>query len=384
MLKYIDEELLRLDSLGLLRKLKTVHGPQGPMAVVNGREALIMCSNDYLGLAGHPLVKEAAIEAVRKWGAGAGASRLVSGTMESHVMLEGRIRDFKKAEAALIFNSGYNANLGVISALMDRSSEVFSDKLNHASIVDACVLSRAKARRYPSRDVNALERLLKASKAKRKLIATDSVFSMDGTIAPLNDITGLLDKYGAMLLVDDAHSTGVLGPGGRGSLEHFNISHPAVIVMGTLGKALGSFGAFVTGGRALIGLLVSKARPFIYTTAIPPSVCGAAMKAFDIVENEPGLRQRLWENTARLKEGLLGLGLDTLGSETPIVPVKLGAAKKAMDISDRLLERGVFIQAIRPPTVPEGTSRLRMTLSASHTAEDVDAALSALRDALDG
>ncbi|WKZ34112.1 MAG: 8-amino-7-oxononanoate synthase [Thermodesulfobacteriota bacterium] len=384
MLKYIDEELLRLDSLGLLRKLKTVHGPQGPRGVVNGREALIMCSNDYLGLAGHPLVKEAAIEAVRKWGAGAGASRLVSGTMEPHVMLEGRITAFKKAEAALLFNSGYNANLGVISALMDRSSEVFSDKLNHASIVDACVLSRAKARRYPSRDVNALERLLKASKAKRKLIATDSVFSMDGTIAPLNDITGLLDKYGAMLLVDDAHSTGVLGPGGRGSLEHFSISHPAVIVMGTLGKALGSFGAFVTGGRALIGLLVSKARPFIYTTALPPSVCGAAMKAFDIVENEPGLRQRLWENTARLKEGLLGLGLDTLGSETPIVPVKLGAAKKAMDISDRLLERGVFIQAIRPPTVPEGTSRLRMTLSASHTAEDVDSVLSALRDALYG
>lgn len=384
MLKYIDEELLRLDSLGLLRKLKTVHGPQGPRGVVNGREALIMCSNDYLGLAGHPLVKEAAIEAVRKWGAGAGASRLVSGTMEPHVMLEGRITAFKKAEAALLFNSGYNANLGVISALMDRSSEVFSDKLNHASIVDACVLSRAKARRYPSRDVNALERLLKASKAKRKLIATDSVFSMDGTIAPLNDITGLLDKYGAMLLVDDAHSTGVLGPGGRGSLEHFSISHPAVIVMGTLGKALGSFGAFVTGGRALISLLVSKARPFIYTTALPPSVCGAAMKAFDIVENEPGLRQRLWENTARLKEGLLGLGLDTLGSETPILPVKLGAAKKAMDISDRLLERGVFIQAIRPPTVPEGTSRLRMTLSASHTAEDVDSVLSALRDALYG
>ncbi|MBE7414396.1 MAG: 8-amino-7-oxononanoate synthase [Deltaproteobacteria bacterium] len=383
MLKYIDEELLRLDSLNLLRKPKIVHGPQGPRAVVNGREALIMCSNDYLGLAGHPLVKEAAIEAVQRWGAGAGASRLVSGTMEPHVMLEERIRAFKKAEAALLFNSGYNANLGVISALLDRSSEVFSDKLNHASIVDACVLSRAKVRRYPSRDVNALERLLKASKAKRKLIATDSVFSMDGTIAPLPDITGLLDTYGAMLLVDDAHATGVLGPKGRGSLEHFNISHPAVIVMGTLGKALGSFGAFITGGRAVIDLMVSKARPFIYTTALPPSVCGAAMKALDIVENEPGLRQRLWENTARLKEGLSDMGLDTLGSETPIVPVKLGAAKKAVDVSERLLDMGVFIQAIRPPTVPEGTSRLRMTLSASHGPDDVDSALSALGKSLD-
>ncbi|MBW7957087.1 MAG: 8-amino-7-oxononanoate synthase [Deltaproteobacteria bacterium] len=384
MLEYIDEELLRLDSLGLLRNLKTIHGPQGPKAVVNGREALIMCSNDYLGLAGHPLVKEAAIEAVQKWGAGAGASRLVSGTMEPHVMLEERIKSFKRADAALLFNSGYNANLGVISALLDRSSEVFSDKLNHASIVDACVLSRAKVRRYPSRDVNVLERLLKASQAKKKLVVTDSVFSMDGTIAPLRDITGLLDRYGAMLLVDDAHATGVLGPGGRGSLEHFNISHPAVITMGTLGKALGSFGAFITGSSALIDLMVSKARPFIYTTALPPSVCGAAIKAFDIVENEPGLRQRLWENTARLKEGLSRLGLDILGSETPIVPIKVGTAKKAVDISDRLLENGVFIQAIRPPTVPEGTSRLRMTLSASHTAEDIDSALSALREALDG
>lgn len=383
MLEYIDEELLRLESLGLRRALKAIQGPQGPRAVVNGREALLMCSNDYLGLAGHPLVKEAAIEAVQRWGAGAGASRLVSGNMEPHVALEDRIRRFKGAEAALLFNSGYNANLGVISALADRSTEVFSDKLNHASIVDACVLSRAKVRRYPSRDLSALERLLKASRAKKKFIATDSVFSMDGTIAPLKEISGLLDKYGAMLLVDDAHATGVLGPGGLGSLEHFGISHPAIIVMGTLGKALGSFGAFITGGRALIDLMVSKARPFIYTTALPPSVCGAAIKAFDIVEDEPVLRERLWENTARLKEGLSRMGLDTMGSETPIVPIKVGPAKKAVEISDMLLERGVFIQAIRPPTVPEGTSRLRMTLSASHTSDDIDSALSALREALD-
>ncbi len=382
MLEYIDEELLKLDSLGLLRSLKRVQGPQGPRAIVNGREALIMCSNDYLGLANHPLLKEAATEAVHRWGAGAGASRLVSGTMEPHMMLEERIRRFKEAEAALLFNSGYNANLGVISALLDRSSEVFSDKLNHASIVDACVLSRARVRRYPSGDASALEKLLKTSKAKRKLIVTDSVFSMDGTIAPLNDIAGLLDRYGAMLLVDDAHATGVLGPKGRGGLEHFGISHPAIIAMGTLGKALGSFGAFVTGSRAVVDLLVSKARAFVYTTALPPSVCGAAMKAFDIVENEPVLRQRLRENTTRLREGLSKAGLYASGSETPIVPIVVGPARKAVEASEKLLEKGVFIQAVRPPTVPEGTSRLRVTLSASHSAEDVDFALSALGEAL--
>lgn len=381
----ILEEISRLSSFGLKRSLKLVEGPQGPRVTMGGRDVILMCSNDYLGLANHPLVKQAAIEAVEKWGAGAGASRLVSGNMEPHIMLEERIREFKGAEAALLFNSGYNANMGVITALADRTAEVFSDRLNHASIVDACILSRAKVKRYPNRDIDALEGLLKASKAKKKLIVTDSVFSMDGTIAPLPAIAGLLERYNAMLLVDDAHATGVLGKGGRGSLEHFGIKdHPSIIQMGTLGKALGSFGAFVTAGRGVIELLTSKARPFIYTTALPPAVCAAARKAIDIVEENPGLIRKLWDNTSIVMNGLLEAGLDTMGTRTPIIPVLIGDNHMALEASRTLLENGVFVQAIRPPTVPDGTARLRVTVTAAHSREDLGRALDALRGAVHG
>jgi len=381
----ILEELSRLSSLGLRRTLKLVEGPQGPRVTIDGREVVLMCSNDYLGLANHPLVKEAAIKAVEKWGAGAGASRLVSGNMEAHAILEERIRNFKKAPSALLFNSGYNANLGVITALADRSTEVFSDRLNHASIVDACVLSRAKVRRYANRDLGSLEGLLKASTAKRKLVVTDSVFSMDGTIAPLPDMIGLLERYNAMLLVDDAHATGVLGKTGRGSLEHFGIKeNPSVIQMGTLGKALGSFGAFVTATQEVTDLLVSKARPFIYTTALPPSVCAAATKAIDIIEENPGLIRRLSENTSFVLRGLKDAGFDTMESTTPIIPVRTGGSEKTMEASKKLLERGVFVQGIRPPTVPEGSARLRVTVTAAHTKEDLELVVAAFREALDG
>ncbi|HBG47280.1 MAG TPA: 8-amino-7-oxononanoate synthase [Deltaproteobacteria bacterium] len=379
----ILEELDRLSALGLKRALTKVEGPQGPRVRVDGREVLLMCSNDYLGLADHPLVKEAAIKATERWGAGAGASRLVSGSMEPHMMLEERIRRFKGAQAALLFNSGYSANLGAISALADRTTEIFSDRLNHASIVDACVLSRARVRRYPNRDVDSLDRLLKASRAKKKLIVTDSVFSMDGTIAPLKEIISLLDKYNAMLLVDDAHATGVLGSNGRGSLEDLQSSNQSIIQMGTLGKALGSFGAFIAGSKDIIEFLITKSRPFIYTTALPPSVCAAAAKAIDIIEEGPEIIERLWRNTRRLKKGLNDAGLDTMGSATPIIPVKVGDAKKTMEASGRLLEKGVFIQGIRPPTVPEGASRLRATVSAAHTDRDIDLAVSAITEAFD-
>jgi len=379
----ILEELDRLSALGLKRALTKVEGPQGPRVRVDGREVLLMCSNDYLGLADHPLVKEAAIKATERWGAGAGASRLVSGSMEPHMMLEERIRRFKGAQAALLFNSGYSANLGAISALADRTTEIFSDRLNHASIVDACVLSRARVRRYPNRDVDSLDRLLKASRAKKKLIVTDSVFSMDGTIAPLKEIISLLDKYNAMLLVDDAHATGVLGSNGRGSLEDLQSSNQSIIQMGTLGKALGSFGAFIAGSKDIIEFLITKSRPFIYTTALPPSVCAAAAKAIDIIEEGPEIIERLWRNTRRLKKGLYDAGLDTMGSATPIIPVKVGDAKKTMEASGRLLEKGVFIQGIRPPTVPEGASRLRATVSAAHTDRDIDLAVSAITEAFD-
>lgn len=367
--------------MGLRRTLKLIEGPQGPRVTINGAEVILLCSNDYLGLSNHPQVKEAAIRAIEKYGFGAGASRLVSGNMEPHMELEERIRLFKGTEAALVFNSGYHANLGCITALADRSTDIFSDRLNHASIVDACILSRANVKRYPNRDIDSLEALLGRSSARKKLIVTDSIFSMDGTIAPLRDIVSLLDRYDATLLVDDAHATGVLGASGKGSLEHFGIRHSSIIQMGTLGKALGAFGAFIAGSTELIDLLISKSRPFIYTTALPPSVCAAAVKAIDIAEKEPALRERLNGNITYLKEGLKGF--DTMGSSTQIIPIVAGSAEKAVDISRSLLEKGVFIQGIRPPTVPENTARLRVTVTAVHTKDDLDKALTAIREAFD-
>lgn len=381
-MSFITEELEKIDSLNLRRALKPIEGPQGPHIVINGKPVILMCSNDYLGLANHPLVKEAMIRAIERYGAGSGASRLVSGTMEPHIMLEERIRKFKGTPAALVFNSGYHANIGCVSALADRNTDIFSDKLNHASIVDACVLSRAKVKRYPNRDADSLERLLRKSTAKKKLIVTDGVFSMDGTIAPLKEITELLDRYGAFLFVDDAHATGVLGKNGGGTLEHFGIKHPSIIQMGTLGKAVGVFGAFIAGSAELIELLISKARSFIFTTALPPSVCSAAITAFDIIEKEPSIRERLWENIHYLKNGLNGF--DTFGSTTQIIPVAVGNEAKTMEISKRLLENGVFIQGIRPPTVPPGTSRLRITVMASHTRADLDKAAASIKEALNG
>ncbi len=378
----IIEELSRLGESNLRRALLLVEGPQGPKVNIGGKEVILLCSNDYLGLANHPLVKEAAIGAIEKYGFGSGASRLVSGNMEPHRLLEERIKRFKGVDAALVFNSGYHANLGCIGALAGRSAEIFSDRLNHASIVDACILSRAEVKRYPNRDINYLEDLLKRSRARRKLIVTDAVFSMDGAIAPINELVTLLDRYGAILLVDDAHATGVLGKGGRGALEHFGIKHPSIIQMGTLGKAVGTFGAFIAGGSELIELLISKARPFIYTTALPPSVCAAATKAIDIIEENPGLREILWKNISYFKKGLAKEGLDTLDSATQIIPVIIGDAQRTMNISGRLLEKGVFIQGIRPPTVPENTSRLRITITSAHSREDLKKSLSAIKEVM--
>ncbi|MBI5586866.1 MAG: 8-amino-7-oxononanoate synthase [Deltaproteobacteria bacterium] len=378
---FITEELERINAAGLKRAMRVVTGTQGPSVTVDGREAVLLCSNDYLGLANHPLVKEAAKRAIDRYGFGAGASRLVSGNMEPHAELEERIRRFKGTGAALLFNSGYQTNIGLISALSDRSTAVFSDRLNHASIVDACRLSFAGVHRYPNRDVDSLERLLKKSAAKNKLIVTDGVFSMDGSIAPLKEIAGLLDRHNALLIVDDAHATGVLGKTGRGTPEHLGVTHPSVIHMGTLGKALGSFGAYVAGSKSLIELLISKARPFIYTTALPPSMASASIAAFDVMENEPSLRDKLWENVEFFKRGLPE-GIETLGSPTQIIPIVVGDASRTMEISKNLLEKGVFIQGIRPPTVPEKTSRLRVTITAAHGSEDLRKALAAIKEEL--
>ena len=383
-MKSITEEIERLSDLGLKRTLLRVDGPQGPRVIIEGQERILLCSNDYLGLASHPALKEAAVKAVEAYGVGSGASRLVSGSMAPHMELEERIRAFKGTEDALLFNSGYNANIGILTALADRSTDVFSDRFNHASIVDACILSRARVRRYAHADAGSLERMLKSSTAAKKLVVTEGIFSMDGDIAPLEEIIWLVEKYDATLILDDAHATGVLGKGGRGTLEHLGLEeNPFIIQVGTLGKALGTFGAFVAGGEDVIELLRSKARTFVYTTSLPPAVCAASITAFDIVEQNPFLRKRLWENVRYFKEGLGRLALATVSS-TQIIPVVVGSAEETMEISLRLLEKGVFIQGIRPPTVPDNTSRLRVTVTAAHTKEDLDTALSAIKEVFPG
>lgn len=378
---YLKEKLAKITGAGLKRSLKLVESAQGPRVRIDGEEKILLCSNDYLGLANHPAVKKAMKEAVDEYGAGAGGSRLVSGNMTLHAALEERIKKYKNAEAVLLFNSGYNANIGVITALAGRDTDIFSDKLNHASIVDACVLSRANVKRYPSRDIDALEGLLKKSFAKKRLVVTEGVFSMDGAVAPLKDVISLAQRHGATVFLDDAHAVGVMGPTGRGTLEHFSLKNSSVIELGTLGKAFGSFGAFVAGSKGLVEYLVSKARPFIYTTALPPSVCAGAIAAIDAADKDPGLRERLWKNVSCMKSGLKGMGLDTMGSETQIIPVLVNEAGRAMEISRKLLERGVFIQGIRPPTVPEGASRLRITVTAAHAEEDLGRALLAVKEA---
>jgi glycine C-acetyltransferase len=387
------EELEYLKRAGLYRSLRTIEGSQGPKVRIDGKEVVLLCSNNYLGLADHPRLKEAAIRAIEKYGVGSGASRLVSGTMELHQELEERIARFKRTEAALVFNSGYTANTSVIPALVGRGDFVFSDKLNHASIVDGCILSRAEFKRYPHKDVRVLERMLVGaihesplpigvsrltSHVSRKLIVTDSVFSMDGDIAPIPEIVSIAKKYGAMVMVDDAHATGVLGKSGRGSLEHFDLKgEDNIIQMGTLGKALGAFGAYTAGSRELIDYLINKARGFIFSTSLPPSVLASAIAAIDLIEGEPWLRQALWEKTWYLKKGLTDLGFDTMGSETPIIPALVGDAGKTVEFSRRLMDEGVFVSGIRPPTVPEGKSRLRVTVMATHSYDDLDRAIEA-------
>jgi len=386
MMDFIEQELSRLQDTGLYRQLSFIDSPQEPRVKINGKETILLCSNNYLGLANHPKVKEAAISAIEKYGFGSGASRLVSGNMEPHRGLEERLAKFKGSEAALVFNSGYHANIGIISALIGRGDVVFSDKLNHASIVDACILSRAEIKRYPHKDMNVLEGLLKKHISHltphTSLIITDGIFSMDGDIAPLKELSELSERYGCMLMIDDAHATGVLGANGKGTPEHFGIDNPNIIQMGTLGKGLGCFGAYAAGSKKLIDYLINKARSFIYTTSLPPSVCAASIVAIDIVENEPQIRQDLWNRVKFFREGIKKAGIDIMNSETQIIPIFIGKADKAVRISKDLLDKGIFVQAIRPPTVPEGTSRLRITLMANHSLDDLKYAIDTIRQAV--
>ncbi len=380
MLEAFEKELEELKKRNLYRNLIRIDSTQGPEVVINGRKVILMCSNNYLGLANHPRVIDAAKKAMDIYGYGAVASRLVSGNMTIHEEFERKAADFKKCERALLFNCGYMANVGVISSICDSAEDlVVSDKLNHASIIDGLMLSKARFATFRHNDVEHLEKVLKAKKARRKLVVVDGVFSMDGDIAPLREIVEVSRKYGALVMVDDAHATGVIGETGRGSCEYWDLWGEIDIQMCTLGKALGGFGAFVCGSRVIIDYLINKCRPFIYTTALPVPVVAAAVESIKILEEDPGLVKRLREDVVCFVEGLRSIGLDVKDNGTAIVPVIIGDEKKCLAFSRRLFELGVYVAAIRPPTVPKGTSRLRVTLMATHTKEHIERAIDAFK-----
>ncbi len=366
-----------LETAHLYRRRRVQDAPQQPQAIINGRPMLSFCSNDYLGLANHPEVIAALQRGAARWGVGSGAAHLVSGHSAAHEALEETLAAFTGYPRALLFSTGYMANLGVIAALAGRGDRVCEDRLNHASLLDAALLARADLRRYPHADAPALARLL--GDAATRLIATDGVFSMDGDLAPLPALTQIAHRAGAWLLIDDAHGLGVLGRGGRGSLDHFGLAPDAsTILMGTLGKSFGTFGAFVAGSEDLIETLIQRARPYIYTTASPPALAEATCVSLGLVEREDWRRERLRALIARFRQGAAQLGLPLADSQTPIQPLLAGSAARALDWSQALEAQGILVSAIRPPTVPEGTARLRITFSAAHAEADVDRLLGAL------
>ncbi len=370
----VAERLGELRERGLHRRLRLIDGPQGPQVLLGGRAVLLLCSNNYLGLADHPLVREAAAEAAMRWGAGAGASRLISGNMEPHLQLEASLAEFKGYESALLFGSGYLANTGVIAALAGAGEVVFSDELNHASIVDGCRLSRAETFVYRHGDLEHLAWGLRGAGARASLIVSDGVFSMDGDVAPLPGLLELARRHGCRLMVDEAHATGTTGPRGRGSVAAAGLSGEVDVVVGTLGKALGSYGAYACAGAETIDFLLNTARPFVFSTAPAPPAVAAAAAALELLRAEPKRVERLQENGAALRSALAAEGLTAGRSQTHIAPIEVGDAERTMELCESLLERGVFAQGIRPPTVPEGSSRLRLTVMATHRTGELEEA----------
>jgi glycine C-acetyltransferase len=380
-MQFLTSELLSIEQKGLKRALRCAEGAQGRAITIDGKQVLNFCSNNYLGLAGDERLKQAAIRCLEEEGFGAGASRLVCGNMTAHRRLEKRLAEFKGTDDCLVFSTGYMANVGIISSVCGRGDLILADKLNHASIIDGIRLSGAAFQRYPHLDMAALERLLKESGIyRKKLIITDSVFSMDGDVAPLERIVALAKQYQAMVMVDEAHAFGVLGKNGKGAVEHFGLEGQIDIQMGTLSKAAGAFGAYCCGSQELIQYLINRARSFIYTTGMPPAVAAAARAAVDIIEGEPRRREYLNNAAEQLRGELRQAGFDTGNSETPIIPVIVGDPAVAVEFSRRLFEKGIFVQAIRPPTVPQNTARLRVTVMATHTREDLDLLLEQVRD----
>nr|WP_232293405.1 8-amino-7-oxononanoate synthase [Stigmatella aurantiaca] len=375
---WAQEDLETLAARGLRRSLEPLESAQGALVRVGGEVLINFSSNDYLGLAASPTLRAAAAAALEQYGVGTGASRLVVGDTVAHRRLEARLAAFERSEAVLLFNTGFAANTGILPALVGSGDAVFSDALNHASLVDGCRLSRARVVVYPHAEVEALARALEETPARRKLVVTDTVFSMDGDHAPLAELVSLCRERGAALMVDEAHATGVLGPRGAGLCEELGLSEQVDLRMGTLSKAFGGMGAYVATSRPVAELLLNRARPFIFSTSLPAALCAAAEAAVDVVEGDEPLRERLWRNIRRFSAGLRALGFPA-EARSAIFPVILGEPARALDAARHCRERGLLVKAIRPPTVPEGTSRLRFCLSAAHTEGHIDAALEVLR-----
>jgi glycine C-acetyltransferase/8-amino-7-oxononanoate synthase len=378
----LERHLDELSDRGLLRRMRLVSGPQGPRVLLDGRPVLLLCSNNYLGLADHPRVREAAADAAMRWGVGAGASRLISGNMTIHRRLEEELAEFRGAERCVLFGSGYLANTGIVAALARAGGVVLSDELNHASLVDGCRLAGAQTLVYRHADLEHLEWRLREAAGRASLIVTDGVFSMDGDVAPLAGTVELARRHGARLMVDEAHGTGTLGPGGRGAAAAAGVAEEVDVVVGTLGKALGSYGAYACCDATIARYLVNCARTLIFSTALPPPAVAGALAALDVMRAEPQRVARLGRNARLLRDGLAAEGVDVASSGTQIVPLLVGAPAAASRASERALERGVFAQAIRPPTVPKGTSRLRLSVMASHTRSELRQAARAVAESL--
>ncbi|HYM12850.1 MAG TPA: glycine C-acetyltransferase [Bryobacterales bacterium] len=379
-LAYLTDELNSLREKGLYQRLRVLQGEQLPVSQFDGRRVINLCSNNYLGLTTHPRLREAAIRATEKYGAGSGAVRTIAGTMSIHIALEEKIAAFKHAEACVVFQSGFAANAGTVAAVLGKEDIIISDELNHASIIDGCRLSRAAIRVFPHKDVKAAAAILAevAPLPGRKLLITDGVFSMDGDIAPLPALVEAAEKSGAIMMIDDAHASGVLGRNGRGTVDHYGLHGRVHIQVGTLSKAIGVLGGYVCGSRDLIEFLYHRARPFLFSTSHPPGVAASCLAAFEVLEQEPELIERLWENTRFFKKGLTQLGFNTGLSETPITPVMIGDAALAFQFSRELFEAGVFATGIGFPTVPQGKARIRTIMTATHTRAQLDEALGIL------
>jgi glycine C-acetyltransferase len=380
-LSFLSTELDSLKQQGLYRHLRVLDDEQKPSTTVDHRHVVNLSSNNYLGLTTHPRLRERALEAIRRLGVGTGSVRTIAGTMDIHMELERRLAEFKQTEAVVVFQSGFTANAGTVSSILTKDDVVISDELNHASIIDGCRLSRAEIKVFPHKDVDAARRILRSLPgAQRKLLITDGVFSMDGDLGALPDLCALAEEFGCIMMVDDAHASGVFGRNGRGTIDHFGVHGRVDVQVGTLSKAIGALGGYVAGTRALIEFLQHRARPFLFSTSHPPPVAAACIAAIDVLMEEPELIDRLWENTRFFKAGLTRLGFNTGMSDSPITPVIVGDAPRAMALSDRLFARGVFAQGIGFPTVARDKARVRTIVTATHTRDELQFALDAFGD----